>query len=161
VRLTIDLLTPKSIGTIFLLWVVYICDMVALRGKDNVLEPGNCISTLMSSALDLWTAKSIGNIFLPWVVYMCGMVTLGCKDNVLDPRNRIQCAWPLTFKSIGNIFLPWVVHIFDMVTLGGKGNVLEPGNHCVYRRTDGQPDSSIPPTTSLRGYKESLTLGFR
>jgi hypothetical protein len=46
----------------------------------------------------------------------------------------------------------------DMVTLGGKDNGLEPGNHCVYRRTDGQtdgqPDSSIPPTTSLRGYNK-------
>jgi hypothetical protein len=30
------------------------CDMVALGGKDiNCLEPGNRISTLMSSALDL------------------------------------------------------------------------------------------------------------
>jgi hypothetical protein len=29
------------------------CDMVTLDGKDNCLEPGNCISTLMSSALDL------------------------------------------------------------------------------------------------------------
>jgi hypothetical protein len=38
-----------------------------------------------------------------------------------------------------------------MVTLGGKDNGLEPRNHCVYRRTDGQPNSSIPPTTSLRG----------
>jgi hypothetical protein len=29
------------------------CDMVTLGGKDNGLEPGNRISTLMSSALDL------------------------------------------------------------------------------------------------------------
>jgi hypothetical protein len=29
------------------------CDMVTLGGKDNGLEPGNHISTLMSSALDL------------------------------------------------------------------------------------------------------------
>jgi hypothetical protein len=27
----------------------------------------------------------------------------------------------------------------------GKGNVLEAGNHWVYRRMDGQPDSSMPP----------------
>jgi hypothetical protein len=30
-----------------------LCDMVTLGGKDNCLEPGNRISTLMSSALDL------------------------------------------------------------------------------------------------------------
>jgi hypothetical protein len=30
------------------------CDMVTLGGKDNCLEPGNRISTSMSSALDLW-----------------------------------------------------------------------------------------------------------
>jgi hypothetical protein len=30
------------------------CDMMTLSGKDNGLEPGNHISTLMSSALDLW-----------------------------------------------------------------------------------------------------------
>jgi hypothetical protein len=30
------------------------CDMVTLDGKDNCLEPGNCISTLMSNVLDLW-----------------------------------------------------------------------------------------------------------
>jgi hypothetical protein len=29
------------------------CGMVTLGGKDNGLEPGNHISTLMSSALDL------------------------------------------------------------------------------------------------------------
>jgi hypothetical protein len=93
------------------------CDMVPLCGNGNILEPRNsaeCISTLMSSALDLLISKSIGNIFLPWVVHMC-----------------------------------------DMVTTGGKGNVLKPRNHCVYRQTDRQmdrqPDSSIPPTTLLRG----------
>jgi hypothetical protein len=29
------------------------CDMVILGGKDNGLDPGNHISTLMSSVLDL------------------------------------------------------------------------------------------------------------
>ena len=66
------------------------CDMVTLGGKDNDLEPGNHISTLMSSALDLWTSKSIGNIFLLWVVHMCDMVTLGGKDNCLEPGNHIS-----------------------------------------------------------------------
>jgi hypothetical protein len=62
--LTIDLLISKSIGNIFLPWIVYMGDMVTLGGKDNGLEPGNCISTLMASALDLLTTKSMGNIFL-------------------------------------------------------------------------------------------------
>jgi hypothetical protein len=66
------------------------CDMVILGCKSNVIEPGNSISTLMSSALDLLpliflTSKSKGYIFLPWVVYMCDMVSLGSKDNVLEP----------------------------------------------------------------------------
>jgi hypothetical protein len=66
------------------------CDMVILGGKDNGLEPGNHISTLMFSSLDLLTSKLIGNIFLPWVVCMCDMVTLGDKDNCLQPGNRIS-----------------------------------------------------------------------
>jgi hypothetical protein len=53
------------------------CDMVTLGGKDNGLEPGNRISTSMSSALDLLTSNLIGNIFLLQVVYMCDMVTRG------------------------------------------------------------------------------------
>jgi hypothetical protein len=44
-----------------------------------------------------------------------------------------------------------VVYMCDMVTLGGKDNGLEPRNHCVYRRTDGQPDSSIPPHNFVAG----------
>jgi hypothetical protein len=83
-------LTSKSIGNISLPWVIYMCDIMTLGGKGNVLEPGNHISTLMSSALDLFTSKSIGNIFLPCVVYMCDMVSVGCKDNVLKPGNRIS-----------------------------------------------------------------------
>jgi hypothetical protein len=81
--LTFELLTSKLKGNIFLPWIVYVCDMVTLDDKDNCLEPGNCISTLMSTALDLLTSKSIGNIFLLWVVHMCDMVTLGGKDNCL------------------------------------------------------------------------------
>ena len=49
----LDLWTLKSIGNIFLPWVVYMCDMVNIGGKDNGLEPGDIISTLMSSVLDL------------------------------------------------------------------------------------------------------------
>jgi hypothetical protein len=65
-------------------------DMVILGVKDSSLEPGNRISTLMSSALDLWTSKSIGNICLPWVVYMGDMVTPGGKDNGLKHGNPIS-----------------------------------------------------------------------
>jgi hypothetical protein len=64
--------------------------MVTLGGKGNILEPGNRISTSMSSALDLWTPNSIGNIFLPWVVHICDMVTLGGKGNILEPGNLIS-----------------------------------------------------------------------
>jgi hypothetical protein len=53
VRLTFDLLTSNSTGNIFLLQVVYMCDMVTLGGKDKGVEPRNHISILMSSALDL------------------------------------------------------------------------------------------------------------
>ena len=49
----LDLLTSKSIGNIFLPWVVYKCELVTLGGKDNGLESGNNISALMSSVLDL------------------------------------------------------------------------------------------------------------
>jgi hypothetical protein len=62
-------------------------DIVTLGGKDNSVEPGNRISTLLSSALDLYTSKSIGNIFSPWVVYVYDMVTLDSKDNCLEPGN--------------------------------------------------------------------------
>jgi hypothetical protein len=48
----LDLFIPNSIGNIFLLWVVCMCDMVTVSGKDNGLEPGNRISTSMSSARD-------------------------------------------------------------------------------------------------------------
>ena len=65
-------------------------NMVTLGGKDKCLEPGNRISTLMSSEFDHLTSKSIGNIFLPWVIYMCDMVTLGGKDNCLEPGNHIS-----------------------------------------------------------------------
>jgi hypothetical protein len=94
----LDLWTPKSIGNIFLPWVVYMCDMVTLGVKDSSLEPRNCISTLMSSALDLLTSYSIGNIFLPWVVHMCDTVTLGGKGNVLEPRNN--CVYRRTDNPI-------------------------------------------------------------
>jgi hypothetical protein len=82
--------TPNSIGNIFLPWVVYMCDMVTLGEKSNILEPRKRISTLMSSALDLWTPKSIGNIFLPGIVYMCDMVILGGKDDILEPWKPIS-----------------------------------------------------------------------
>jgi hypothetical protein len=36
----------------------------------------------------------------------------------------------------------------DMVTIGGKGNILE---HCVHRRTHGQPNSSISPSNFVAG----------
>ena len=36
------------------------CDMVTLGGKNNGLDPGNYISTLMSGSLDLWTSKNGG-----------------------------------------------------------------------------------------------------
>jgi hypothetical protein len=40
--------------TFFLPWVVYMCDMVTLGEKSNILEPRNCISISMSSVLHLW-----------------------------------------------------------------------------------------------------------
>jgi hypothetical protein len=36
----LDLLTSKSIRNIFLPWIVYMCDMMTLSGKNNDLEPG-------------------------------------------------------------------------------------------------------------------------
>jgi hypothetical protein len=50
----LDLWTPISIGNIFLPWVVYMCGtgIVTLCEKGNILEPGNRVSTSMSSALD-------------------------------------------------------------------------------------------------------------
>jgi hypothetical protein len=65
-----------------------VCDMVTPSGKDNGLEPGNRISTMISSALDLLTSNSMGNIFLPWVDYMCDMMTLSGKGNVLESGNH-------------------------------------------------------------------------
>jgi hypothetical protein len=70
--------------------VVYMCDMVTLGGKDNGQEPGNRISTLISSVLDLLTSYSLGNKFLPRVLYVFDMVTLGGKDNGLEPGNCIS-----------------------------------------------------------------------
>jgi hypothetical protein len=71
----------------------------------------------------------------------------------------------LTSKSIGNIFLPWVIYMCDMVTLGGKDNGVEPGNQCVYRRmdgrTDGQPDSSIPPHNFVAGGIKKHPIVFK
>jgi hypothetical protein len=86
----LDLWTPNSIRNIFLLWVVYMCDMVTLSDKDNGLEPGNRISTLMSSALDLWhfDLKTKREHLPPMGVHMCNMVTLGGKGNVLEPGNH-------------------------------------------------------------------------
>jgi hypothetical protein len=107
-----------------------------LGEKGNILEPGNRISTSMSSVLDLLTPKSIGNIFLPWVVHMCGIMTLGGKDNVLRPGKSFSspmssaldlCPFDANFSRE---YLPptWVVYMCGMVTLGEKGNILEPGN---------------------------------
>jgi hypothetical protein len=48
-------LTPISIGNIFLPRLVYMCNMVIFYDKDNGLEAGNRISTLISSTLDLWS----------------------------------------------------------------------------------------------------------
>jgi hypothetical protein len=86
--LTFDLLTPYSIGNIFLSRVVNMCDIVSLRGKVNTLETRNRIFTSMSSALNFWAPNSMGNIFLPWVICMCNMVTLGGKG--LEHRNHIS-----------------------------------------------------------------------
>jgi hypothetical protein len=149
--LDLDLLTPNSIGNIFL-WVANMHDTVSLSGKKNSLEPVNHVSYSMSSAIDLWTPILIENIFLPWVVHMCDMVTLGGKgNNSLESWHRISTSmssaldlWPFGPNSIGNIFLPWVVnmcdmvHMCDMVSLCGKNNALEPGNRCVYRQTNRQ-----------------------
>jgi hypothetical protein len=49
-----DLLTPNSIGNIFLPWIVHMYDTVSLSGKHNTLESRNHMFTSMSSALDLW-----------------------------------------------------------------------------------------------------------
>jgi hypothetical protein len=51
VHLTFDLLTPILIGNIFLPWLVYMCGMVILGKELYILEPGNHISTSISSAL--------------------------------------------------------------------------------------------------------------
>ena len=40
-------------------------DIVSLDRKDNALEPGNHIATLMSSELDLLTPNSTVNVFDP------------------------------------------------------------------------------------------------
>ena len=53
VHLTFDHLTPDLIKNIFVSRVIYMHDMVTLRGKDNALEPGNHIATLLSSVFDL------------------------------------------------------------------------------------------------------------
>jgi hypothetical protein len=61
VHLTFDLLTPISKKNIFLPWVVYMCGMVALGEKGNILEPRNCISTSMSRlclVFDLFDSKN-------------------------------------------------------------------------------------------------------
>jgi hypothetical protein len=85
------------------------CDMMTIGGKDNGLDPGNRISTLMSSALDLWP------FYLKINTPMSSMVTLGGKGNVLELRLQTD------------------------------------------RRTDGQPDSSIPPQLRCEGYKNKFT----
>ena len=81
----LDLWTLKSIGNIFLPWIVYKCDMVTLGGKDNgLLQIPVCLT------FNLLTSKLKGNIFLSWVDHMCDMVTLGGKDNGLEPGNHIS-----------------------------------------------------------------------
>jgi hypothetical protein len=68
----------------------YMCDMVVLDGKGNILEPGNRIPTSMSNAIDLLIQNSIGNIFRPWVVHITGdMVTLGGKGNILNRARKL------------------------------------------------------------------------
>jgi hypothetical protein len=64
--------------------------MVSLSEKDNTMDPGKHISTLISSALDLLTPKLIGNIILPWVVHMCDTVSLSEKDNTTEPGKNIS-----------------------------------------------------------------------
>jgi hypothetical protein len=50
----LGLWTPISKANTLLPGVVYMCDMVTLIGEEgNILEPRNCISISMSSALDL------------------------------------------------------------------------------------------------------------
>jgi hypothetical protein len=67
VNLTFEFFLPKFNREHFLPSVVYMCDMVTLSGKDNGLEPGNCISTSMSGAFD----PKINREHLSMVVYMC------------------------------------------------------------------------------------------
>jgi hypothetical protein len=83
VLLAFDLLTSNLIEIFFVPWIVHMCYIVSLSGKDNTVESGNHISTSMSKAVDLGTSNSIGNIFLLWVVQMCDMA------NDLKPGNRI------------------------------------------------------------------------
>jgi hypothetical protein len=105
---------------------------VSLSGQHNTQEPGNHISTSMSSALDFWlfTPNSIGSILRQWVVYMCDMVSLGEKSNIPESKKpyfyfKAQCTWPLDLKINGE-HLPWVVYMCDMVTQGGKDNGIKP-----------------------------------
>jgi hypothetical protein len=53
VHFTFEHLTPKSIRNIFLPWILHICKMITVSGKDNFVAPGKRCSTPMSIALDL------------------------------------------------------------------------------------------------------------
>jgi hypothetical protein len=77
-------------------------------GKDNGLEPGNRISTLMSSVLDLLTSKSIRNIFLQWTIHICDMVTKGGKGNILEPGNHF------IYRQTDNPIPVYPPHTFDV-----------------------------------------------
>jgi hypothetical protein len=57
-----NLLTPNSIGNMFFPLVVYMCDMVTLGRKGNVLDPGNCIFTSMYSAFYFLPLNSIKHL---------------------------------------------------------------------------------------------------
>jgi hypothetical protein len=94
--LAFDLLTSNVIQIFFVPWIVHMCDMVSVGGKDNTLKTRNHIT------FELLNPNLIGNIFLSRVVHMCDKVTIDGKGNVLKPGNYIDLWIP---NSVGNIFL--------------------------------------------------------
>ena len=85
-------LTIYLIKNIFVSRAIYMHDIVILRGKDNALEPGHHIASLLSNVWPL-TLNSIRNIFIPWIDHMHDMLTIDGKANTLMPGKHSVYRW--------------------------------------------------------------------
>ena len=117
--LTVDLLTPKSIGHILDSWGVSVWSFMIIGWLQSQLSSGNHFQITMRHDLDLWPFDLKINRAHPWImVSKCmkfhdhRLITESVIVRKPFSNNHAPWPWPLTSKSIGRILDSWWVSVW-------------------------------------------------